>query len=141
VLGDVDDAKARALASYGLNLGICFQMVDDLLDFTGSEARLGKPVASDLREGKVTLPIIFLLRHGKPEAVEQVKTVLADGGFEHVSREQIVRLVQEHGVLDEARRVAQGYADAACADLAVFEDSPYRRALADLAGFVVRREY
>jgi octaprenyl-diphosphate synthase len=140
-LGDVDDVKARALASYGLNLGICFQMIDDLLDFTGSEARVGKPVANDLREGKVTLPIILLLRNGKPEAIEQVRTVLADGGFERVTREQIVRSVREHGVLDEARRVAQGYADAACAELSAFEDSPYRRALADLAGFVVSREY
>jgi octaprenyl-diphosphate synthase len=141
VLGDASDAEARALAGYGLNLGICFQMVDDLLDFTGSEARLGKPVASDLREGRVTLPIILLLRSGKADAVQQVEAVLADRGFERVTREQIVRLVQESGVLEDARRVAERYADAACAELAAFEDSPYRRALAELAAFTVKREY
>jgi len=141
VLGSAPDAQARALTSYGLNLGICFQMIDDLLDFTGSEARLGKPVASDLREGRVTLPIILLLRRGDADAQQQVKSVLADRSFEHVSREQIVRLVREHGVLDEARRIAQSYADAACADLAAFEDSPYRRALVDLADFTVKREH
>ena len=140
-LGNVSDAKARALAAYGLNLGICFQMVDDLLDFTGSEARLGKPVASDLREGRVTLPIILLLRRADADTQQQVKTVLADRSFERVSREQIVRLVREHGVLDEARRTAQGYADAACAELAAFEDSPYRRALVELADFTVKREH
>ena len=141
VLGDASDAETRALAGYGLNLGICFQMVDDILDFTGSEARLGKPVASDLREGRVTLPIILLLRSGKTDAVQQVAAVLADKDFERVPREQIVRLVQESGVLEEARGVAQRYADAACAELAAFEDSPYRRALTELAAFTVKREY
>jgi octaprenyl-diphosphate synthase len=141
VLGDASDAETRALAGYGLNLGICFQMVDDILDFTGSEARLGKPVASDLREGRVTLPIILLLRSGKTDAVQQVAAVLADKGFERVPREQIVRLVQESGVLEEARHVAQRYADTACAELAAFEDSPYRRALTELAAFTVQREY
>ena len=141
VLGDASDAETRALAGYGLNLGICFQMVDDILDFTGSEARLGKPVASDLREGRVTLPIILLLRSGKTDAVQQVAAVLADKDFERVPREQIVRLVQESGVLEEARGVAQRYAAAACAELAAFEDSPYRRALTELAAFTVKREY
>ena len=59
------EERERALASYGLNLGLCFQMVDDLLDFTAEEKTLGKPVANDLREGKVTLPMIFLLRRGR----------------------------------------------------------------------------
>ena len=68
----------RALASYGLNLGLCFQMVDDLLDFTAEEKTLGKPVANDLREGKVTLPMIFLLRRGGTAAAEKVKAVLED---------------------------------------------------------------
>jgi octaprenyl-diphosphate synthase len=141
VLGGATEAQTRALSSYGLNLGICFQMVDDLLDLTGSEARLGKPVASDLREGRVTLPIILLLDRAEADAARQVQTVLTDRSFERVSREQIVRLVREYGVLEQARRIAQSHADAARADLAVFEDSPYRKALEDLADFTVRREY
>ncbi len=66
ILGEVGEERERALGSYGLNLGLCFQMVDDLLDFTAEEKTLGKPVANDLREGKVTLPMIFLLRRGGP---------------------------------------------------------------------------
>src|SRR5262249_12154894 len=67
ILGDVGQEREQALARYGLNLGICFQMVDDLLDFTAEEKTLGKPVANDLREGKLTLPMIFLLRKaGRP---------------------------------------------------------------------------
>ena len=75
----------RALASYGLNLGICFQMVDDLLDFTADEKVLGKPVANDLREGKLTLPVIFLLRRAGRAGAAAVSTVLADRGFDRVS--------------------------------------------------------
>src|SRR4029453_18590234 len=69
ILGALGEAREAALASYGLNLGLCFQMVDDLLDFTAEEKTLGKPVANDLREGKVTLPMIFLLRRGGGAAV------------------------------------------------------------------------
>jgi len=64
MLGEAGEEREAALASYGLNLGVCFQMVDDLLDFTADEKVLGKPVASDLREGKLTLPVIYLLRRG-----------------------------------------------------------------------------
>ena len=70
ILGAVGDPREAALASYGLNLGLCFQMVDDLLDFTAEEKTLGKPVANDLREGKVTLPMIFLLRRGGDAAAD-----------------------------------------------------------------------
>ena len=106
------EERERALASYGLNLGICFQMVDDLLDFTAEEKALGKPVANDLREGKLTLPVIFLLRRAGPAAAEKVQAVLEDRGFERVTRDEIVRLAREHGALDEARDLAERYADA-----------------------------
>jgi octaprenyl-diphosphate synthase len=141
ILGEVGDEKERALASYGLNLGICFQMVDDLLDFTAEEETLGKPVANDLREGKVTLPIVFLLRKATPSGVEKVRTVLADRGFGRVSREEIVRLAREHGALDEARALAEKYADLARRDLAVFDRTPYREALEILPDFILARDH
>ena len=81
--------KEQALASYGVNLGICFQMVDDLLDFTAEEKMLGKPVANDLREGKVTLPIIFLLRKADAAGDGEGAAVLADRGFGRVSRDEL----------------------------------------------------
>ncbi len=134
-------AEELALASYGLNLGICFQMVDDLLDFTGSEAILGKPVANDLREGKVTLPAIFLLQEANPSVAERVKAVLADRDFRRVTREEIVRLAAEAGALAQARRLAERYAEAARADLEVFEPSPQKDALAFIPEFILERQY
>jgi octaprenyl-diphosphate synthase len=141
ILGEVGDDKERALASYGLNLGICFQMVDDLLDFTAEEKTLGKPVANDLREGKLTLPMIFLLRRAGPAGAAKVRAVLEDRGFARVSREEIVRLALDHGALDEARELAERYAEAARRDLQAFERSAYREALEVLPDFILARDH
>jgi octaprenyl-diphosphate synthase len=141
MLAGVAEEKERALASYGMNLGICFQMVDDLLDFTAEEKTLGKPVANDLREGKLTLPMIFLLRKAGPSAAEKVRIVLEDRSFERVSREDIVRLARDHGALEEARLLAERYAEAARRDLLVFERSAYREALEVLPDFILARDH
>jgi octaprenyl-diphosphate synthase len=141
ILGEVGDERERALANYGLNLGICFQMVDDLLDFTADEKVLGKPVASDLREGKLTLPVIYLLRRAGPAAAEMVSAVLADRGFERVSHAEFLKLVRDHGALDEARTAAERYAEAARRDLLGFDRSPYREALEALPDFILARDH
>jgi octaprenyl-diphosphate synthase len=141
MLADAGDEREAALASYGLNLGICFQMVDDLLDFTADEKVLGKPTANDLREGKLTLPVIFLLRRAGRAGAEMVEAVLADRGFDRVSREELVGLAREAGALDEARALAERYADAARRDLAGFERSRYREALLSLPDFILARDY
>ena len=94
-------------------------MVDDLLDFTADEKVLGKPVNNDLREGKLTLPVIFMLRRAGSVGEKTVSHVLADRGFERVTREELLRLAREHGALDEARALAERYAEAARKDLAV----------------------
>ncbi len=141
ILGQVGKEKEQALARYGLNLGICFQMVDDLLDFTAEEKTLGKPVANDLREGKVTLPMIFLLRKAGRPGIEKVRTVLADRGFGRVSRDEIVHLARENGALDEARALAEQYAEMARRDLLVFDRSPYREALEILPDFILARDH
>jgi octaprenyl-diphosphate synthase len=141
ILGEAGEAREKALASYGENLGICFQMVDDLLDLTADEKVLGKPVANDLREGKVTLPVIFLLRRSGRPGAEAVSAVLADRGFGRVSRDELLRLAREHGALDEARALAERYAAAARADLVAFERSPYREALEALPDFILARDH
>jgi octaprenyl-diphosphate synthase len=141
MLADAGEEREAALASYGLNLGICFQMVDDLLDFTADEKVLGKPTANDLREGKLTLPVIFLLRRAGRAGAEMVEAVLADRGFDRVSREELVGLAREAGALDEARALAERYADAARRDLAGFERSRYREALLSLPDFILARDY
>src|SRR3989442_13445386 len=101
-------------------------MGDALLDFTADEKVLGKPVASDLREGKLTLPVIYLLRRGGDSEAGLVSTVLADRGFDRVSRDELVRAARENGALDEARAQAERYAAAARADLAGFSSSAER---------------
>jgi octaprenyl-diphosphate synthase len=141
ILGSVGEAREAALADYGLNLGLCFQMVDDLLDFTAEEKTLGKPVANDLREGKVTLPMIFLLRHGGAAAEAKVRTVLEDRAFSRVSRDDLVRLARDCGALEEARAMAERCADEARASLLAFEPSPYREALEALPGFILARDH
>jgi octaprenyl-diphosphate synthase len=141
ILGEVGDERERALTSYGENLGLCFQMVDDLLDFTAEEETLGKPVANDLREGKLTLPMIFLLRRAGDAVAPRVQAVLQDRGFERVPREEIVRLVREHGALEEARELAFVYAEKARRDLQAFDRSPYREALEALPDFILSRDH
>lgn len=141
LLGEVGEERERAIASYGLNLGICFQMVDDLLDFTADEKVLGKPVANDLREGKLTLPAIFMLRRGGGSVAGKIQAVLEDRGFDRVSPDEIARLARESGALDEARRLAETYADMARRDLNAFERSPYREALALLPDFILARDH
>lgn len=141
ILGEVGPERERALASYGLNLGICFQMVDDILDFTADEEVLGKPTANDLREGKLTLPVIFLLRRSGPQVREMVKAIVADRGFSRVPREELTRLAREQGALEEARALAERYAEAARTDLLGFERTPYREALAALPDFILARDH
>lgn len=141
ILGGVPPEREAALASYGLNLGLCFQMVDDLLDFTAEEKTLGKPVANDLREGKVTLPMIFLLRRAGKAAADKVRTVLEDRAFARVTRDELVKMARECGALDEARDLAERYAAGARRDLLAFEPSEYREALEALPGFILARDH
>ncbi len=141
LLAGVSPEREAALASYGLNLGICFQMVDDLLDFTADEKVLGKPVANDLREGKLTLPAIFLLRRGGASARAKIEAVLEDRGFDRVPPDEIVALARDSGALEEARLLAERYAAAARRDLRALDRSPYREALELLPDFILARNH
>jgi len=140
VLGRLEDEEEQALAEYGRNAGLAFQLVDDLLDFTASAQQLGKPVLSDLKEGKVTLPLIYAMENGHREARELVARVLAEKEFDSVRPETIVSLVQDSGALDRARCLAQDYAQRAKACLNGHRDSDYARALATLPDFILERE-
>ena len=150
VLGRQGQAAEEALAEYGRNAGLAFQLVDDLLDFTASEAKLGKPVLSDLKEGKVTLPLIFALQngasdgngngHGAPEARRLVAKVLEEQDFVSVRPQQITDLVRKTGALERARDLARDYVSRAKACLSEFPDTEYRRALLAVPDFILERE-
>jgi len=140
IVGGASDEERAALSAYGLNAGIAFQLIDDVLDFVSTEDKLGKPVANDLREGKLTLPLIHLLEIGNPEHRRAVETVVREGGFETVSRETILGLVRDFGTLERARSEAKRYAAQAAEALEGIKDSEYRRALLSIPNFIVERE-
>jgi len=140
VLGGLGEEEEQALADYGKYAGLAFQLVDDLLDFTASAQQLGKPVLSDLKEGKVTLPLIYAMENGHREARELVARVLAEKEFQSVSPETIVSLVHDSGALDRARCLAQEYAQRGKDCLNGHRDSEYARALATLPDFILDRE-
>jgi octaprenyl-diphosphate synthase len=140
VLGGLEGAEEEALADYGRYAGLAFQLVDDLLDFTASTEQLGKPVLSDLKEGKVTLPLIYAMENGHREARALVARVLEEKEFHSVRAETIVSLVQDSGALDRARSLAHEYARRAKACLEGHGDSEYARALLTLPDFILERE-
>jgi octaprenyl-diphosphate synthase len=140
VLGGLSGVEEEALADYGRYSGLAFQMVDDLLDFTASAEQLGKPVLSDLKEGKVTLPLIYAMENGHREGREMVAQVLQEKDFVSVKPETIVSLVNDSGALDRTRKLAHGYARRAKACIQGAEDSEYARALLTLPDFILERE-
>jgi octaprenyl-diphosphate synthase len=128
------------LGEYGRNLGLAFQIVDDVLDLTAAEDVLGKPVASDLREGKATLAVIHALERGTGADREAIRTVLADRSFTRVSHPQILEILHRHGSLDYAMDTACAYAEAARLSLADLPPSDAKRALLWVPGFVTTRD-
>lgn len=141
VLARPEDAGLEnRLARFGLSLGIAFQLVDDLLDLVGDEATVGKPVASDLREGRLTLPWIDLLEHGSDEDRQGVLAVLREGSFEHISFRRLRGSLEKLGCIERTRRLAADHALLAREALAGFPDSPARQLLLELPGAILCRD-
>ena len=140
ILGGATPEQEEAAGSYGRNLGMAFQIVDDVLDLTASENVLGKPVASDLREGKVTMAVIHALERSTPEEREKIATVLRDRAFNSVTHADILAVLNRYGSLDAANARAAEYAQAARSAICTFPDSEIKRALLWAPDFVVARE-
>jgi octaprenyl-diphosphate synthase len=134
------ESQEDTLGEYGRNLGLAFQIVDDVLDLTASEEVLGKPVASDLREGKATLAVIHALERGTGADREAIRTVLADRSFENVSHPQILEILHRHGSIEYAMDTACAYAEASRLSIADLPDSDAKRALLWVPGFVTTRD-
>jgi octaprenyl-diphosphate synthase len=129
----------QPIGEYGRNLGIAFQVIDDVLDLTATEDVLGKPAASDLREGKATLAVIHALERGTGADREAIRTVLADRSFARVSHAQILEILHRHGSIAYAMDTALAYAEAARLSIADLPDTPAKRALLWVPGFVTSR--
>ena len=141
MLGKIDGEKEQALREYGFNLGIVFQLVDDLLDFTGDAQAVGKPLASDLREGKVTLPLIHLLRQSNTgEGSRIVRDTIASRSVTPEQWAVLLRTLKEHASIDYAYRRAVEYAERAKKLLYAFPPSSERDALLALPDYVLSRD-
>jgi len=141
VLAGRSEEEERLLGAYGHNFGLSFQLIDDLLDFTSSEEILGKPIGNDLREGKVTLPLIYLLQRCGREEAQKVRSVLEDGGFNSAGFSEILDLIDRYNTLQAAREKAQEFAQKAKHCLETFPDTPYKDALRSLPDFMLDREF
>ncbi len=139
LLGGADLKTQTLLRDYGMNLGVAFQLVDDLLDFTGSEDVLGKPAGADLIEGKVSLPLIFLLQR-EPEMRLAIQTIISDADYDLVSRGQLLEALERTGALGLAFERAAEYASAALAALDGLNHSPYAQILSSLPTYIVERD-
>jgi octaprenyl-diphosphate synthase len=139
-VAEASDETEQALGEYGRNLGLAFQIVDDVLDLTATEDVLGKPVASDLREGKATLAVIHALERGTGADREAIRTVLADRAFTAVSHAEIIAILHNHGSIAYAMDTACAYAEAARQSIAELPDSDAKRALLWVPGFVTSRD-
>jgi len=140
ILGGATAAQEEALGQYGHALGMAFQIVDDVLDLTASEDVLGKPVASDLREGKVTMAVIHALERCTANERAQIETVLHDRAFSSVTHLQIMEILLRYHSLDAAHARAAQYAESAVEAIRAFPDSEIKRALLWAPEFVVARE-
>ena len=140
VLGNAKPEQERALQEYGISVGMAFQLIDDLLDFSGDQSALGKPVGGDLREGKVTLPIIRLLQHADADTTEMIGRVVRDGIVTPEGWRELCRLLHETRSVEYAMDKAQQFAAAAKKQLYVFPPSPERDALTALPDYILARD-
>jgi octaprenyl-diphosphate synthase len=137
ILGGSPGALESGLADYGMHIGTAFQLIDDVLDYCGDPAAIGKSLGDDLAEGKPTLPLIYAMRCGSPGQAAVVRKAIRDGGREDFAR--VHEAIRDSGALDYARSVAQREAAAAAAAVARLPASAYKDSLLELASFSVTR--
>jgi octaprenyl-diphosphate synthase len=136
-----DEATEARLGEFAWNLGIAFQLIDDIFDFTSREKILGKPVGNDLREGKVTLPLIYALETAEAEERKLVESVLADGNYDQAPFGKILQILHRHGGIERAQDRAREFTEKARQIIGEFPDSAYQRALVAVTGLVTERDH
>jgi len=137
--GGADETAESRLREFAWNLGMAFQLVDDILDFTSTEKILGKPAGNDLREGKVTLPMIYALAQANGEERAAVETVISDGSYEDVPFPHILQILERYGSVARAYDRAHGFTEKARRIIGSFEESPAQRALQAIVELVTER--
>jgi len=141
VLGERKESEEKALDFYGRNLGIAFQLVDDMLDYSARQAELGKAVGDDFRDGKITLPVVLALRAADSDERQFWRRTLEDEDQRDGDLEHAIALMQRHGTLTATLERARFYAETAKGALGIFHDGPERRALDEVIDFCLERGY
>jgi octaprenyl-diphosphate synthase len=139
IIGQGSEEQEARLGEYGRNLGLAFQIVDDVLDLTASEEVLGKPVASDLREGKVTMAVIHALERCTPAERKIVETVLEERAFRSAEHAQVLEMLNKYQSIEYAHDAAARHAELARKAICSFPDSEIKRALLSIPDFIVER--
>ena len=139
ILGGVDTGQERAFAAYGMHLGTAFQLIDDVLDYSGDMSEIGKNVGDDLAEGKPTLPLLYVLQQGDANQSALVRSAIEHGGLQQF--DAILTAVCTSGALDYTRQRAREESQRALSMLSGVPDSPYRKHLVNLAQFAVDRSF
>lgn len=140
VISQQSEANELAMATYGMHLGTAFQLIDDVLDYSGSAEEIGKNIGDDLAEGKPTLPLIHALKHGTPEQQAILRQVIEKGGKEHIST--VTKAIESTGAITYTTQVAQQEVEKAIAALANLpNNNKYKEALRGLAEFAINRHY
>ena len=134
ILSNAPEPEVQALREYGYNLGMAFQIVDDVLDFVGNEEELGKPIGSDLRQGLITLPTIYFLE-AHPE--EELITRALNGQDDEI--QAAVEMIKELGAIESSMNEAKEFVTRSRNALAILPHNEYRQAMLDLADFVIER--
>ncbi len=138
VVADGDAATEAALAAYGMHLGTAYQLVDDILDYSGDSGSTGKNIGDDLAEGKPTLPLLHVLREGTAEEVDLVRQAIKEGGSSELPR--VLQAIRRTGALDYARAVADAELDTARRSLDCLRPSPEKDILLSLTVFAAERD-
>ena len=141
LVAGADSQTEERLGDYAWNLGMAFQLVDDLLDFTSREPVLGKPVGNDLREGKVTLPLVYALEQASGVERRRVETILRDRNYDRVPFSQVLAMVERYQGIARVKERAQAFTEKARGIIGEFPDSPYQRALYSVTDLVTERDH
>jgi octaprenyl-diphosphate synthase len=139
VIGDRGRSERAAFRSYGTNLGLAFQLVDDALDYGGNSAKLGKKIGDDFREGKITLPVVLSYRRGTDDERAFWKRVLEEGEISDGDLERAVALIRSHRAIDDTVERARHFGDVARDALAPFPESAYKSAMLEAVDFCIGR--
>ena len=139
ILGKATPAQEDAAARYGMHLGTAFQLIDDVLDYSGDEQTIGKSLGDDLAEGKPTLPLIYAMLHGTAEQAAVVRAAIEQGDIERFA--EVVQIVQQTGALEYTRQQAMREVELAVDALALLPSSPPRQSLLELAQSAVSRKF